>query len=212
MRVLVLYAHPVETSYSAALHKRRRRGAEGGRPRGRRLRPLRRGLRSACCRARSGSTITTVGPQPQPVAALCRAAAARPRRWSLVHPVWNFGYPAILKGFFDRVFLPGVSFKLVERQGPAERCTTSGRSRRRLHLWRLRLRALLMGDPPRKMAKRALCGIIHPPRRVAPLLALYDMNRQHRASRERFPRAASAARCGRSDRTANCHLPDMFPA
>ena len=32
------------------------------------------------------------------------------RRWCFVHPVWNFGYPAILKGFFDRVFLPGVSF------------------------------------------------------------------------------------------------------
>ena len=32
----------------------------------------------------------------------------------LCFPVWNFGYPAILKGFFDRVFLPGVSFKMVD--------------------------------------------------------------------------------------------------
>ena len=32
----------------------------------------------------------------------------------LVFPVWNYGYPAILKGFFDRVFLPGVSFRLVD--------------------------------------------------------------------------------------------------
>jgi NAD(P)H dehydrogenase (quinone) len=32
----------------------------------------------------------------------------------LVFPVWNFGYPAILKGFLDRVFLPGVSFRLVD--------------------------------------------------------------------------------------------------
>src|SRR5581483_9411697 len=31
----------------------------------------------------------------------------------LVFPVWNYGYPAILKGFFDRVFLPGVSFTLT---------------------------------------------------------------------------------------------------
>ena len=29
-----------------------------------------------------------------------------------VHPVWNYGYPAILKGYFDRIFLPGVSFRL----------------------------------------------------------------------------------------------------
>src|SRR5206468_1177191 len=32
----------------------------------------------------------------------------------VVHPVWNYGYPAILKGFFDRVFLPGVSFLLAD--------------------------------------------------------------------------------------------------
>ena len=32
----------------------------------------------------------------------------------LVFPVWNYGYPAILKGFFDRVFLPGVSFILAD--------------------------------------------------------------------------------------------------
>ena len=32
----------------------------------------------------------------------------------LVFPVWNYGYPAILKGFFDRVFLPGVSFDLAK--------------------------------------------------------------------------------------------------
>jgi putative NADPH-quinone reductase len=30
----------------------------------------------------------------------------------LCFPVWNFGLPALLKGFFDRVFLPGVSFDL----------------------------------------------------------------------------------------------------
>jgi NAD(P)H dehydrogenase (quinone) len=30
----------------------------------------------------------------------------------LIYPVWNEGFPAILKGFFDRVFIPGVSFKI----------------------------------------------------------------------------------------------------
>ena len=29
-------------------------------------------------------------------------------------PVWNMGFPAILKGFVDKVFLPGVSFHLKE--------------------------------------------------------------------------------------------------
>ncbi len=36
-----------------------------------------------------------------------------------VHPVWNFGPPAILKGYFDRVFVPGVSFRLENGRGEA---------------------------------------------------------------------------------------------
>jgi len=32
----------------------------------------------------------------------------------IVSPVWNFGFPAMLKGYFVRVWLPGVSFDLVD--------------------------------------------------------------------------------------------------
>ncbi len=28
-----------------------------------------------------------------------------------VHPIWWYGYPAVMKGFIDRIFLPGVAFK-----------------------------------------------------------------------------------------------------
>ena len=35
----------------------------------------------------------------------------------IVHPVWWGSVPAILKGFFDRVFLPGFAFKYKEK-GP----------------------------------------------------------------------------------------------
>ncbi len=102
----------------------------------------------------------------------------------MVHPVWNFGYPAILKGFLDRVFLPGVSFVLVNRKARpslfnikkcAFVCTYGG----------TRFRAWLMGDPPRKMAKRHMRITI---RRGASLgyYAHYDMNRSTPESRERF--------------------------
>ncbi len=90
-----------------------RRAADGGGPRGRRLRSLCRGFRSAADRARSGSPITTRAARtirPIPMSSGCCAAEAL----VLSFPVWNYGYPAILKGFFDRVFLPGVSFKLVD--------------------------------------------------------------------------------------------------
>ena len=43
-----------------------------------------------------------------PYVALLRGAEAL----VFVFPVWCFGVPAILKGFFDRVFRNGVSFEL----------------------------------------------------------------------------------------------------
>ena len=102
----------------------------------------------------------------------------------IVHPVWNFGYPAILKGFFDRVFLPGVSFglrngKVVPILHNIRRLsvvTTYGGSR---------LRALLVGDPPRKVGTRVLRAVIKPGARVD-YLALYDMNRADGAQRGGF--------------------------
>lgn len=32
-----------------------------------------------------------------------------------VHPVWWGGFPALMKGFIDRLFLPGMAFKYRER-------------------------------------------------------------------------------------------------
>jgi putative NADPH-quinone reductase len=107
------------------------------------------------------------------------------------YPVWNFGYPAILKGFFDRVFLPGVSFNIVDGKvrpclhniGKVAVVTTYGGSR---------LRAFLVGDPPRKAVNRVLRVIVKP---VAPVgyHAHYDMNRSTPATRERFAARVSNA-------------------
>ncbi|QBF30686.1 NAD(P)H-dependent oxidoreductase [Thalassococcus sp. S3] len=101
----------------------------------------------------------------------------------MVFPVWNFGYPAILKGFLDRVFLPGVSFRLEE-----------GRVVPNLtHIRRLaavttyggtRLRALLCGDPPRKCVTRAVWHVCRPEKMR--YLALYDMNRASEQRRAQF--------------------------
>ncbi len=91
----------------------------------------------------------------------------------MVFPVWNFGYPAILKGFLDRVFLPEVSFKL---EGGGVRpgltnikrlaaCTTYGGTR---------MRAWMNGDPPRKCVTRAVRYACGWPK--TKYVALYDMN------------------------------------
>jgi len=91
-----------------------------------------------------------------------------------VYPVWNYGFPAILKGYFDRIFLPGVSFTLDDGKllpnltniRKVAFVTTYGGDR-----WR----TWLMGDPPRRVAKRwgwATFRTPSPPQ----YLALYDMN------------------------------------
>jgi len=92
----------------------------------------------------------------------------------LVYPVWSFGYPAILKGFFDRVFLPGVSIILSEgKVHPAlhnirkiAAVATYGSSR---------LRARLLGDGPRHHIKRVLHLTVSS-RAPVMYLAKYNMN------------------------------------
>ncbi|MEO1777173.1 MAG: NAD(P)H-dependent oxidoreductase [Pseudomonadota bacterium] len=101
----------------------------------------------------------------------------------MVFPVWNFGYPAMLKGFLDRVFLPGVSFKLddgkvvpnLTRIRRLAAVTTYGGTR---------MRAMLCGDPPRKCVTRAVWHVCRP--RTTKYLALYDMNRADDAKRRGF--------------------------
>jgi len=36
----------------------------------------------------------------------------------LVFPTWWFGFPAILKGWFDRVWAPGIAYDHADQYGP----------------------------------------------------------------------------------------------
>ncbi len=182
MRVLVLYAHPVEESFGAAVHERvvltlRAQGhevddcnlyAEGFDP------------------VLSGSErrgYHAIPENRQPVESYVQRVEAA-EALVLCFPVWNFGFPAILKGFLDRVFLPGVSFKLVDGQV-------------RPNLWNIRRlaaftsyggprhRAWLMGDPPRKAVCRMIRSLCHPTARPV-YFAHYDMNRSTAYSRADF--------------------------
>ena len=127
-RALVLFAHPCAESFSAALHARvietlTARGwqvddcdlnAEGFNPV--LTEQERRGYHDV------GPNLVPV----QPYVDRIRAAQAL----VLVFPVWNFGYPAILKGFFDRVFVPAGT-------GPrAPEPDAYPQARSRHHLWR----------------------------------------------------------------------------
>lgn len=189
MKILVLFAHPVETSFNAGLHRvivERLTGAghaiddcdlyaEDFDPR--------------LTRAERLGYHDQRGPNDAVAGYVERLSKAE--ALVLSFPVWNYGYPAILKGFFDRVFLPGVSFKLVDGKvqptlhniSKLAAITTYGGSR---------FRAMLMGDPPRKVVKRMLRATIKPGAPVS-YLAHYSMNLSTDASRAAFTAKVAAS-------------------
>ena len=189
MRVLVLFAHPVDTSFNAALHSAivaalKSAGheiddcdlyAENFDPR------LTREERLA---------YHEVGPNIEPVKRYVERLQAA-NALVLSFPVWNFGYPAILKGFFDRVFLPGVSFDLLDDGGVRPRLTHIKKLGAVCTYGGSRWRAMLAGDPPRKAVKRVLRGQTG----FAPVtyLARYDMNRATEHSCGAFLRQVTTA-------------------
>ncbi|UVK36421.1 NAD(P)H-dependent oxidoreductase [Mesorhizobium sp. AR10] len=182
MNILVLYAHPVETSFNAGLHRMivERLAAAGHAIDDCDLYAENFDPRLTQAERLGYHNERGVGDATAPyVERLLRADAL-----VLSYPVWNFGFPAILKGFFDRVFLPGVSFKLVDGKVQPSlhnirklaAVTTYGGSR---------FRAILMGDPPRKLVDRMLRATIKPGASVS-YLAHYSMNLSTIETRKAF--------------------------
>jgi putative NADPH-quinone reductase len=103
----------------------------------------------------------------------------------LIYPTWWFGYPAILKGYFDRVWLPGVAFD-IGRFAPRGRLqnitklivVTSYGSPRWYIRWFLR-------DPMRKIVKHGVGDLCHRSCQML-FLALYSMDRTTAGRRQRF--------------------------
>lgn len=188
MRVLVLFAHPVETSFVAALHRAVVDALEDAGHDVDDCDLYAEGFDPVLSRQERIDYHDLAINRRNVDRYVERVLAAE--ALVLVHPVWNFGYPAILKGFFDRVFVPGVSFRLE-----------NGKVWPNLHNIRKlaavvtyggdRWRALLMGDPPRRILKRVVRAVIHPLAR-ARYLALYDMNRNDEAVCKRFLEKVSA--------------------
>jgi NAD(P)H dehydrogenase (quinone) len=195
MRVLVVHAHPSPTSFSRALcdaAEAALRGAghavtvvhlddEGFRP-----------AMSAAERTAYHSGTPMLDPQVERHADLVRHAAAL----VFVYPTWWAGPPAVLKGWLERVLVPGVAFHLDP---------TTNRVRADLrHVCRLvgistygssRLYVRVLTDPGRRTIMRALrmlCG-----RRCRRTwLALYRMDTSTPRQRAAFL-ATVSSRLGR---------------
>ena len=173
MRVMVVYAHPVETSFNAAIYATVTETLK------------QRGHEIDACDLYAENFPAIMSREDRLLYHEIPANRALARPWIerlevaealvMVFPTWVFAPPAILKGFCEKVFVPGFAFELVDGK-------VQGAVR---HLKRVggvstyggtRLRALLAGDPPRKLLTRILRAYVGPNVPVS-VMGCYDMNR-----------------------------------
>lgn len=184
MRVLIVFSHPDPDSYNASLMRDARAALDGA---GHETRLIdlyaegfdpvltREGWRAYEDAARNAEGIE---------------AHVEALRWAealvFVYPTWWYGLPAMLKGWLDRVWLPGVAFSMprpdetirpqlghIRKLGVITTCGAS---------WWL---TQLVGAPGRNLLLRG-CGILMAPRRRRVFLAHYLMDSSTPESREAF--------------------------
>lgn len=156
MRVLVIYCHPDETSFASALHAAV--------------------IETLTAKGHSITDLDLYGEAFDPIMSLEErlAYAKDPLYFKsvekyanqlksaeaivAVYPTWWYGLPAMLKGYFDRVWAPGIAYDMTPR-GNVD-------TRRLGHIKRLAvvttygapwwLIRFYMGDPERKLWSRGI--------------------------------------------------------
>jgi putative NADPH-quinone reductase len=183
MRVLYLYCHPLPESFHAAIRARALAGLAAAQHEvdlldlyAEKFDPV---MSEAARRDYHDTSRNQVGLESY--VARLRAAQALVVQF----PVWSFGMPAMLKGYFDRMMMPGVAFDLSD---PAHAKPLLGNLRRIAGITtygRPWTRAFAVGDPPRRMVKRYLPWFADGQVRVD-YYALYHMNIASEAKRAAF--------------------------
>ncbi|MGJ7493011.1 NAD(P)H-dependent oxidoreductase [Variovorax sp. ZT4R33] len=173
MRVLVVYCHPVETSFASALHQE-----------------VLVNLRAAghevddCDLYAEGfnpvlSREERLGYHEVPSNRIPLQPYIDRLNWAeaivFCFPTWCFGLPAMLKGFFDRLFMPGVAFDISDPANVKPMLTHIQRISAVVTYGRPRWVAWYMGDPPRKIVTRYMLRLTGQKARVD-YHAHYHMN------------------------------------
>ena len=186
MRTLIVYCHPVPDSFCAALYATAQSA----------LRAAGHDVRTIDLYAEQFDPVLSVTEKrdylPNTQANLENVAPhVAAIRWAeslvFVFPTWFYGPPAMLKGWFERAWLPGVAFKVPDKPGgkamPGMQhivrqivITTSGSP-----WWWLKL----IRDPCRNFFTRGLRALFHP-RCKTTYLQLHGMNTSTAAQREAF--------------------------
>jgi NAD(P)H dehydrogenase (quinone) len=184
MPVLLIVAHPLETAFTKAAAARIRASLE------------RRGIPvdvidlykdrfDPCLTSAERQAYFTPGYDTSAVADYVRRVKAA-EKLVFVFPQWWFNVPAILKGFLDRVFVPGVAFEqapggpLVPRLNHVTDVfvvTSTGAP-----WWATKL---YMGDPVRRQFKRGVTASVTPRARFR-MLTLHDMDKMTEARANAF--------------------------
>jgi NAD(P)H dehydrogenase (quinone) len=182
MRVMVLFAHPLQDSFNATLHRTVVTALEAS------------GHQVDDCDLYAEGFDPVLGAEERqhyhdetrnraPVESYVERLIAT-EALVLCCPIWCFGPPAIMKGFFDRVLMPGVSFTLED--GKVRPALTHIRHLAAVVTYgRPRYMAAWMGDPPRHMVTRYLYWLAGK-QATRTYLALYNMNVATEAARKRF--------------------------
>jgi NAD(P)H dehydrogenase (quinone) len=184
MKVLLVSAHPVEESYNAALTRAATAALGRAGHAVDHLDLYAEGFDPVLGRAERLGYHAIPANRAPVEAYVGRLEAAE--ALVFVFPVWCYGVPAILKGFFDRVFLPGVSFTLGE-DGIARPALTHikrvvGITSYGRPWW---VATFLMGNPPKRQIMNYF-RLLTAGRARRRWLAHYDMNRSTDASRAAF--------------------------
>jgi len=184
MRVLVIFAHPLEDSYAAALRNVVAEALSAG---GHRIdlcdlyKEAFDPVMSARERGAYRDTANNLEAVHEHVQRLRQAEGV-----VFVFPSWWYGMPAILKGYLDRVWLPGIAFEfgpqairpLLTGMRLFGVVTTTGAPE-----WFTRL---YMGNPSRKVLMRGLARLTAARKAERFWLALHGVDRTTAATRALF--------------------------
>ncbi|THK37340.1 flavodoxin family protein [Ensifer sp. MPMI2T] len=184
MHILMVLAHPLEDSFAASVARVARQALEG---RGHTVDLLdlyREGFDPRLTVTERGSYFDEHYDASEISGWIARLKAAE--GLVLVFPQWWFNFPAILKGFFDRIFAPGVAFdhdpaggRIVPRLGNIKlfwALTSTGSPWWVVHLY--------MGDPVRRLLKRGIAAFCSKGVDFR-MISLHDMDRATGAKRKR---------------------------
>jgi len=186
LRLLVVYCHPDPDSFGAAL---RRTAIDTLLATGHELREIdlyAEAFDPVFSRAEKRSYLTDTAQNIAGVAAHVEALRWA-EGWVVIYPTWFYGAPAMLKGWLDRVWLPGVVFRIAtgkQRRIGGELgnirlfvgITTSGSP-----WWWLKV----IGDPGRSLFMKGLRPLYARGCRMR-WLQLHNMNHVTAADREGF--------------------------